>query len=725
MRRLRLAPLALVAGLALTGAAGVEGAQNARGAVRASRPVRPVSIDVDLRDLPRTPQWSPGDPIKEVPLRGRRRSVPPAATAAISDPLLGAGAAPLPAPRGFDVPRLNFEGQPFTGVNPPDTNGDIGPDHYIQAVNHNSGSSILIYDRNGNPVAGPFVLDTLSSTPPCHAGLGDVVVVYDFLADRWLLTELSNVASALCVYVSKTGDPVAGGWWRYAFLTPEFPDYPKYSVWPDAYYVTTNESGPAAYALDRDRMLQGLPASFQRFLGVDLPGFFTQAMAAADLDGGPPPPLGAPAVFLRHRDDEVHDPPGDPARDVLELFEFHVDWANPANSSFTGPTRLAVAEFSSELCGTFGRQCFPQPGSPLLLDSLREMVMHRLQYRNFGAHETLTANFVTDADGEPDDPPDLERGGVRWFVLRRERGGAWTVHDEGTHSPDPTVRWMGSAALDGTGNLAVGYSVVSPAVYPGIRYSGRLAFDPPSTLRSEVTLVDGAAANASTRWGDYASMSVDPRDDCAFWFTTLYSPVAQWRTRIGVFAFDECIPANLAAFDAALQAPACAAIGRACDSGALLTGRDGMDGGPEPNQPNTIGGSCADGPAGTFHVRESIDRIRVQTLDGLELEAGKTVRVDVTVWGWSRAFLDTLELYFTSDATNPEWTHIGSVKSGRRGPHTLSMTYRLPGNGGRHAVRARYHYLGEPGACGAGAHDDHDDLVFVVLAPGAVPAGGS
>jgi hypothetical protein len=678
--------------------------------------VRPLSIDVDLRDLPSEPPWQPGDPIKDLPLRPRPRRLRAPALAALPDPLLARGGAPLPAVAGFDTPILNFDAQGFTGVNPPDTNLAVGPQHVIQVVNSNSGTSVQVLDKGGLPVTAPFTLDTLAmGAPPCFAGLGDTVVAYDGLADRWLLSELSNVANALCVYVSKTSNPVSGGWWLYAFATPQFPDYPKYSVWPDAYYVTTNESGPGAYALDRARMLQGQPATYQRFLGVDMPGFFTQAMAASNFDGYDPPPPGAPAVYLRHRDDEVHDPGNnDPTRDFLELWEFHVDWQSPASSTFTGPTRVAVAEFSSELCTTFGRMCFPEP-SGLQLDSLREMVLHRLQYRNFGSHETLVANFVVDADGEPDPLPDPanERGGVRWFVLRREGGGPWTLFDEGTHSPDLTNRWMGSAALDGSGNMAVGYTAASPTVFPGVRYTGRLAADPPGTLRAEVTLVDGTANNASTRWGDYAAMSVDPSDDCTFWFTTMYSPAAQWRTRIGSFAFDECVRAYQATFDPVLRAPQCAAAGRACDSGSLLAGRDTIDGGPEPNPPNTLGGSCADGPKGRFHLRESIDRVRVQTMDGTALAEGKTVRVDVALWAFSHAFADTLEVFVAPDATSPAWTRLGSLRAGRAGAQTLSMTYTLPA-GALQAVRARLRYLGDPGSCGGGPFDDHDDLVFAV-----------
>jgi hypothetical protein len=173
------------------------------------------------------------------------------------------------------------------------------------------------------------------------------------------------------------------------------------------------------------------------------------------------------------------------------------------------------------------------------------------------------------------------------------------------------------------------------------------------------------------------------------------------------------VPANTAIFDPPLQAPACLPTGRSCDSAALLTGRDTIMGGPEPNQPNTIGDSCPDGNLGRFHVRESVDRIRVMTLDSTQMSPGKTVRVEVTVWGFSRGLGDVLDLYYTANAAAPSWTHLASVRSGRSGLHTISRTYTLPA-GALQAVRARYRYLGERTVCGAGPFNDHDDLVFAV-----------
>jgi hypothetical protein len=277
---------------------------------------------------------------------------------------------------------------------------------------------------------------------------------------------------------------------------------------------------------------------------------------------------------------------------------------------------------------------------------------------------------------------------------------------------------MGAIAMDGDGNIAVGYNASNntPPVFPSLRYAARLATDPPGTLRAETELATGTASNGSNRYGDYAAMSVDPSDDCTFWFTGMYNPAGVWRTRIGAFKFDNCgnaIPANNAVFDPVLQAPSCLTPGRSCDSAATLTGRDTITGGAETNQPNTIADSCPDGTRGIFHVRESIDRVKVSTLDNTQLAPGKVVRVDVTVWASSRGFMDTLDLYYTATAATPVWTYIGSVKTGRTGLQTISMNYTLP-TGAVQAVRARYRYLGERTPCGAGDFNDHDDLVFVV-----------
>jgi hypothetical protein len=549
-----------------------------------SAPVVAVALDVDLRDLALVPEWQPGDPIKEVPRRTRPGGLEVDYPGSL-DPLLALsdGAQRVASDGRFTTPILNIAGQGFSGVNPPDPVGDVGPNHYIQATNQLNGSRITVHGKNGGVLAGPFTLASIGGTGACATGLGDPIVLYDTLAGRWLLSEFARTGNHLCVYVSRTADPVSGGWWFYDFTTPTFPDYPKYAVWPDAYYVGTNESAPAVYALDRVRMLAGQPATTQRFAVAALPGFAFQMLTPADLDGATGPPAQSPGIFLRHRDSEAHGAPG--AADSIQVFEFHVDWTTPANSTFTGPRDVAVAEFDSALCGLSSFSCFPQPGSGTRLDPLREVTMFRVQYRNRGGFESLVSNLVTDVNGS-------DRGGLRWFELRRAGSAPWTLHMEGTYSPDATHRWMGSAALDQDGNLAIGYSVSDGAsVFPGLRFAGRLAGDPAGTLaQGETTLIAGSAANGSNRWGDYSALSVDPADDCTFWFTSLYSPASTWATRIGSFRFDGCggppVPDfGITCTPAALTAPPGTSTSTTC----AVTSRVGF------TAPVTL--SCANVPA--------------------------------------------------------------------------------------------------------------------------------
>ncbi len=535
--------LGLAAVLALAGtAAADEETKTYRGAT-AFPAVRPAVIDIDLSAVPTVPEWQPGDPIKEIPRRHTHpipegfQPAPPIQGA--EDGLLRAQESEAPGTdRAFTTPILNMDGQGFTSVNPADPSADVGPNHFITLINSAAGTSVTIYNKAGAILSGPFTLaSTLGGTGNCASGLGDPVVLHDHLADRWLLSEFSATANTLCVYISQTADPVAGGWYRYAFNTPDFPDYPKYAVWPDAYYVSTNENSPAVYALDRTKMLAGLAATSQRFTAPPIAGFGFQALTPPDLDG-PAPPAGAPAPFMRHRDDEAHNPPGT-ANDYLEVWDFHVDWVTPANSTFTGPTNIAVTDFSSDLCGFFTFSCIPMPGTGTRLDPLREVIMFRLAYRNFGTHRALIGNLVTNLTPPP--PTGNLRAGVRWFELHKRGSGPWTLFQEGTYSPDTNHRWMGGSAMDQDRNFAVAYSISSSSVNPGLRYAGRLWNDTLGTLpQGEATIVNGATANGSNRWGDYFQMGVDPSDNCTFWFYGAYSPTSQWRTRFATFKFDSC-----------------------------------------------------------------------------------------------------------------------------------------------------------------------------------------
>lgn len=551
--------LIVAALLAASNAFGAEPAPPvSRGADYVSPPVAPERFFLDARTRPPIPAWKPGDPVREIPrqFHGEEelQKHPPAAVNPVLQGIdvlvelqrrFDAGRAPRGG--GFTTPLFNADGQDFAGVFPPDSTGDVGGGYYVEVINGGGGATYTIYDTTtGALAAGPFNMDELGSGGSCASGFGDGVVLYDHLAERWLFTEFTSGSNDLCVYVSAGSNPVSTTWMRYVFTPPSFPDYPKYGVWSDAYYVGANE-GPAVYALDRTRMLAGQSATMQRKAVAGLSGLGFQMTPPVSVFGTTPPPADAPGLFIRANDDERNNAgSNDPNNDFIEMFTLKVDFTTPANTVLTGPIRIAENEFDSrfQVGGGFG--AIHQPGTSRTLDPLLEVPMVPVHYRNFGSYEALVGNHVTRL---PDDTTN-NVAGIRWFELRRTGGptSPWEMHQQGTYAPSDAggqiSRWMGAIGMDESGNIALGYSVArDPGVFPGLRYVGREASDPPGVMSTtETTLVDGASSQSGAdRWGDYFGMGVDPADGCTFWFTGMYMPAGgDWRTRYAAFRFDTC-----------------------------------------------------------------------------------------------------------------------------------------------------------------------------------------
>ena len=423
------------------------------------------------------------------------------------------------------VAGLNFEGVTApSGRAVPDTNGAVGATQYFQWVN----TDFQIFDKTtGASIYGPADASTLWNSSPCNTtDDDDVVVEYDHLANVWVLEQhVAPTAGAnyQCIAVSTTSD-ATGSYNRYVFSLPSyFPDYPKISVWPDAYYLTMNEyqgttvEGAYVCALDRASMLAGLPATAQCFQLS--PSYMS--LLPADLDGSILPPAGLPNYMVNL------------GTSSLNIWQFHVDWVNPTNTTLTGPTNLPVAPFLLA-CGV-SSTCVPQLGTTQKIDGLGDRLMFRLAYRHFAdGHESLVATHSINNPG----PISL-----RWYEVQSPGSNPY-VFQQGTFAPDSNNRWMGSIAMDQMGDIGVGYSVSSATMYPAIRYTARLQSDPLNTLEAESSIIEGTGSEVgSDRWGDYSAMSVDPVDDCTFWYTTEYFPVSgdyNWHTRIASFEFPPC-----------------------------------------------------------------------------------------------------------------------------------------------------------------------------------------
>jgi hypothetical protein len=427
---------------------------------------------------------------------------------------------------------LNFNGIGNTNVSPPDPSGEAGQDYYIQAVNGASGARFRIFDKaTGNPVGAAANFSTLGTL---GSGYGDPIVIYDAMADRWVLSEFSANGNKMNFYVSQTS-AANGAYWGYQFTTPNFPDYPKMSVWPTGYFFTSNEGAPPLYALDREKMLLGQPATMQRFTVPAMAGFGFQALTPVDFDGTNLPPAGAPAYFARHRDDEAHNPGNNnTANDFIEIYSLNVNFTTPTASTLSAVLKIPVSEFDSDLCGLTSFSCITQQGSNTKLDPLREVLMYKVQYRNFGSHETMLMCLTTDVNGN-------NRAGIRWIELRKSGAANWSLYQEGTFAPNDNLsRWMGSIAMDKFGNIALAYSIAGSSKYPSLRYTGRSDCDPLGQMTlPEQEFAAGTAAANNNRWGDYHHMSVDPSDDRTFWFTGMFSPAANWSTKIVSFQFEQ------------------------------------------------------------------------------------------------------------------------------------------------------------------------------------------
>lgn len=428
-----------------------------------------------------------------------------------------------------DTTIMNFNGNTNTqGVYPPDTHGDVGPNHYFQVVNMH----YTIYSKTGTVLLGPLNNSSIFTGMPNNSNNGDAVVLYDEQANRWLFSQFSfpnGVYTApyyQMIAVSQTADPT-GSWYRYEYSFTELPDYPKFGVWPDAYYMSMNRfssgslnwAGSGAVAYNRTLMLAGSPSTTM-VMFTKPASDEASSWLPTDCDG--PFPTGNPPNYFLYIFDGS-------STDHLGMYEFHVDWVTPANSTFGNFLSLPVNAFTANITG------IPQPGTTRKVDPLNDRMMYRLQYRKFSDHAAMVCNHTVDISSTV--------AGIRWYELRKT-SGAWSIYQQSTYSiADNNSRWMASMALDTSGNIALGYSVSSSTLYPSIRYTGRMNNDALNTMTiAERGIYNGTGSQTGTalRWGDYSALSVDPSATATFWYTTEYyatTSATGWKTRIASFSF--------------------------------------------------------------------------------------------------------------------------------------------------------------------------------------------
>ena len=478
---------------------------------------RPPSTELRIREreLPRPIPYT-GVPNAEV--------VDPVVQTSMAAPQLNAPATTIA--RNFDGLGVGFPGFTVNSA-PPDTHGAVGTTQFVQVVN--SGSFAVFDKATGNRLLGPVSISSLFTGfgGKCAAtDDGDPVVNWDNGAKRWIITQFAITPQAApfleCVAVSMTAN-ATGGYFRYAFSYNNFPDYPKFAVWNNAYYFTFNLFnaagtaflGSLACAYDRSRMLVGAAATQQCFQTPNNVG----SLLPSDADGKGDTPVNAPNYIVTLN------------ATSLGFYRFRANFANPALTTFTGPVQIPVAAYN-ELCSGNG-VCVPQLGTTNRLDGLSDRLMSRLSYRVYpdGRESLLVTHSVT--------------SGLRFYEIRNLGAAVPTIFQQGSFAPTADTRWMGSIGQDKMGNIAIGYSASSSTTRPSVRFAVRAPGDPLGTLGNETTIINGTGSQTGglTRWGDYSALTVDPVDDCTFWFTTEYLKANgsfNWSTRIASFKVDGC-----------------------------------------------------------------------------------------------------------------------------------------------------------------------------------------
>jgi hypothetical protein len=411
----------------------------------------------------------------------------------------------------------NWDGQ--TGLYPPDPSGAAGINYYMQAVNY----SYQIFNKDGSPATSSFLLNSLWDLP----GDGDPIVMYDRFAERWFISQFYDDADSesngIMIAISQSSDPL-GEYFTYTFDYTLFPDYPKYAVWSNGYYMSANSPATNCAVFNRDKMLLGDPtAEVVKMTFPDVPDAGFKSFIPAYAEGEIEPEMNEPCYFFAVQDNSF---PG-VSTDHIKIFRADIDWDIPEDATLTISQSIDTAPFNTTFSGT--NADVPQKTTLQKLDPITSIFMYRAQYRRFNDYNTIVLCQTVDVD-------DTDRAAIRWYELRDDNTQTWSIYQQGTYAPDEeNHRWIGSIAMDKLGNIALGYSFSGPDEYAGLRYTGRLKDDPlgEMTISEQIAIEGEGAQTTGSRYGDYAQMTLDPTDDLTFWFTGEYiGPGGARKTRV-------------------------------------------------------------------------------------------------------------------------------------------------------------------------------------------------
>lgn len=573
--------------------------------------------------------------------------------------------------KSFKAPVVNFNGQ-SSPYFPPDCNGDVGPNHYFQTVN----TTYSIYDKTGVQLVAPTAMNTLfSGVTGATENDGDPIILYDEHADRWMAAEFSIGSNDyMLIAVSTTPDPT-GTWYRWSFDVDDMPDYMKFGIQRDGYYMSTNTYSGLnnAYVFERDVMLAG--GSSPQMVGFPNPwrpsGFHCIQPIDCDDDF---PPVGVPGQFITINDDAIGG-----GNDELRVFELDVNWTSPASSTFILAQQLPVVSFDSEF-NAWGVGDITQPGTTQLLDAIPMVLMYRAQYRNFNTSQNIVCMHTVDVDA-------TNHAGIRWYELQNT-SGTWSIRQQGTYAPDAHSRWMGSIAMNASHAIGLGYTVSSSTVYPSLRYCGQSPSENANAtgvldIAEEVIQAGTSSQTSYNRWGDYSFMSVDPTDNNTFWYTSEYIGSGGSRqTRIASFELT----------DAVLTSDFYANSTSVCDDG-TVSFFDASLGTPSSWSWSFLGGSPAsstlENPIVTYNT-PGVYNVTLLVGDGSttnNFTKNNYINVQNVIADFSSSSLLVAEggnLTFTNnsscDPTAWNWTFDGGIPSSFSGPNPPAIEYNTTGN---------------------------------------------